>query len=91
MGFALGLIQMILYAIFKNCNKVVVMEEKKLAEHELENIVIVSTIATSEVHPVELQPDGDHKDEHDDDDLHVGQEKSMEGLDGFKPNEESPV
>ncbi|KAF3432344.1 hypothetical protein FNV43_RR27084 [Rhamnella rubrinervis] len=92
LGFALGLIQMILYAIYKNCNKVV-MEEKKLPEHELKNIVIVSTIATSEVHPVELQPASDkvdHKDEHGEDD-DADQEKIMEGLEGLKPNDESPV
>lgn len=62
------------------------MEEKKLPEHELKNIVIVSTI----VHPVELQPEGDNKDEHHDDD-HVDQQKSMEGSDGFKPHDETPV
>ncbi|XP_015881729.3 bidirectional sugar transporter N3 isoform X1 [Ziziphus jujuba] len=83
LGFGLGLIQMVLYAIYKNYNKVV-EDKNKLPEHA-KNIVILSTIATSEVYPVDVhvdaQPDGneadnnkDHEQNHD----HQDQEKSMD-------------
>lgn len=101
LGFTLGLIQMALYAFYKNCSKVVV-QEKKLpeAEHELKNIVVVNTLTTSEVLPGDPNPAGDHNDRVDHKDAnkkeHDGgrdqdQEKSMEGSDGSKPNDESPV
>lgn len=96
LGFTLGLIQMALYAFYKNCSKAVAEEKKQPeAEHELKNIVVVTTLTTSdEVLPGDPNPAGDHNDankkEHDggrDQD----QEKSMKGSDGSKPNDESPV
>ncbi|PON91838.1 SWEET sugar transporter [Trema orientale] len=54
LGFGLGLLQMLLYAIYKNCEKVMDDdEEKKLPHDQVKNIVILSTLATCEVHPVD--------------------------------------
>lgn len=49
LGFILGLLQMLLYAIYRKANKVI-MEEK--LQENLKTIVILS----SEVHPVDVQP-----------------------------------
>ncbi|KAH7516772.1 hypothetical protein FEM48_Zijuj10G0170200 [Ziziphus jujuba var. spinosa] len=83
LGFGLGLIQMVLYAIYKNYNKVV-EDKNKLPEHA-KNIVILSTIATSEVYPVDVhvdvQPDGNESDNnknHEQNHDHQDQEKSMD-------------
>ncbi|PRQ39829.1 putative SWEET sugar transporter [Rosa chinensis] len=74
LGFVLGLLQMLLYAIYRNRKQVIVDPEKKLpASEHVKNIVILSTIATSEVHPVDAKPcdgndveDVDGKDENKD-------------------------
>lgn len=65
LGFILGLLQMLLYAIYRNRKQVIDDQEKKLpAPEHVKNIVILSTIATSEVHPVDAKPydDVDGKD-----------------------------
>lgn len=60
LGFVLGLLQMLLYAMYRNRKQVIDDQEKKLpAPEHVKNIVILSTIATSEVHPVDAKPDDD--------------------------------
>ena len=53
MGFVLELLQMLLYAIYRNNKKVI--EENKLPDQQLKNIVIISTLGTAEVFPVDTQ------------------------------------
>ncbi|XP_059656608.1 bidirectional sugar transporter N3-like [Cornus florida] len=50
-GFVLGLLQMLLYGIYRNAKEVVVIEKKLQPEHII-NIVV---LGTSEVHPVDAQ------------------------------------
>lgn len=52
LGFVLGLLQMILYAIYTKASKIT--EEKKLPEEPLKNIVILGTLGASEVYPVDI-------------------------------------
>lgn len=83
MGFVLGLLQMLLYGLYRNSKKVIA-EQTKLPEH-IKSIVILSTLGTAEVYPLDAQPyaadGGDHdvmnKDakKHEQTDDHV---KSME-------------
>ncbi|XWS63494.1 hypothetical protein CRYUN_Cryun06bG0103000 [Craigia yunnanensis] len=56
LGFILGMLQMLLYAIYRNNKKVI--EEKKLPE-QMKAIVVLSTLGASEVYPVavDIQPD----------------------------------
>ncbi|XWS68782.1 hypothetical protein CRYUN_Cryun04dG0121900 [Craigia yunnanensis] len=56
LGFILGMLQMLLYAIYRNTEKVI--EEKKLSE-QMKTIVVLSTLGTSEFYPVaiDIQPD----------------------------------
>ncbi|XP_021282235.1 bidirectional sugar transporter SWEET15 [Herrania umbratica] len=54
LGFVLGMLQMLLYAVYRNTKKAT--EEKKPPE-QLKTVVVLSTIATSEVYPVDIQPD----------------------------------
>ncbi|KAM7251404.1 hypothetical protein ACFE04_023287 [Oxalis oulophora] len=56
-GFFLGLIQMILYAVYRNANKVVIDEKKKTIQ-ELDNVVVVS-----ETRPVQTPPQKREDDE----------------------------
>ncbi|XP_044489481.1 bidirectional sugar transporter N3-like [Mangifera indica] len=51
LGFILGLLQMILYTIYRNASKVI--EEKKLPAEPLKNVVVLSTLGASEVYPVD--------------------------------------
>ncbi|XP_031272823.1 bidirectional sugar transporter N3-like [Pistacia vera] len=53
LGFVLGLLQMVLYTIYRNTRKVI--EEKKLPAEPLKNIVILSALGASEVYPVDIQ------------------------------------
>ena len=53
MGFVLGLLQMLLYAIYRNKKKVI--EENKLPDQQLKNIAIISTLGTAEVFPVDTE------------------------------------
>lgn len=83
LGFVLGLLQMVLYAIYRDC-KITVMdddEEKKLPE-QVKNVVVLSTLATSDqVLSIDAIKTGDdvNKDpkEHIDEDHH-DQEKEQE-------------
>ncbi|XWS39360.1 hypothetical protein CRYUN_Cryun18bG0046400 [Craigia yunnanensis] len=49
LGFILGMLQMLLYAIYRNTEKVI--KEKKLPE-QIKTIVVLSTLGASEVYPV---------------------------------------
>ena len=51
LGFILGMLQMLLYAIYRNTEKVI--EGKKLPE-QIETIVVLSTLGVSEVYPVAI-------------------------------------
>ncbi|CAN6548641.1 unnamed protein product [Malus baccata var. baccata] len=66
LGFVLGLLQMLLYGIYRNREQVIIDDhEKKLpgATHEdVKNIVIIATLAASEVHPVDDQPNNRNND-----------------------------
>ncbi|OAY34253.1 bidirectional sugar transporter N3 [Manihot esculenta] len=53
LGFILGILQMLLYAVYRKAKKVVM--EEKLQEH-LKTIVILNTLGNSEVHPMDVQP-----------------------------------
>ncbi|KAG7978717.1 hypothetical protein I3843_05G095500 [Carya illinoinensis] len=85
-GFILGLLQMLLYAIYRNKTKKVT-GEKKLPEH-IKSIVIISTLGASEVYPVDAQPYADGgdpdvkkdgaKEEHEEQIRDEPDEKSME-------------
>ncbi|KAM7269722.1 hypothetical protein ACFE04_025219 [Oxalis oulophora] len=60
-GFFLGMVQMILYAIYKNAGKVLV-EEKKL--QELNTVVVVNSLGgVAEIHPVQSPPNCDVDDQ----------------------------
>ncbi|XP_040995338.1 bidirectional sugar transporter N3-like [Juglans microcarpa x Juglans regia] len=63
LGFILGLLQMLLYGIYRNSTKKVI-GENKLPEH-IKSIVIISTLGTLEVYPVDAQPYADGGDDHD--------------------------
>ncbi|KAJ4844746.1 Bidirectional sugar transporter sweet15 [Turnera subulata] len=58
LGFILGLLQMVLYAIYKNAKKVII-EEKKIPAENLKSIVILGTLGASEVYPVDVKPEVD--------------------------------
>ncbi|TKY64728.1 Bidirectional sugar transporter N3 [Spatholobus suberectus] len=53
LGFALGLLQMLLYAIYRKGNKKVDKTEKKLPLEPLKSVVIASPLENGEVFPVE--------------------------------------
>ncbi|TYJ43641.1 hypothetical protein E1A91_A03G166600v1 [Gossypium mustelinum] len=55
-GFVLGMLQMLLYAIYRNSEKVI--EEKKIPE-QMKGVVVLSTLGPSEVYPVgvDIEPD----------------------------------
>ncbi|KAB2042213.1 hypothetical protein ERO13_D02G173400v2 [Gossypium hirsutum] len=55
-GFVLGMLQMLLYAIYRNSEKVI--EEKKIPE-QMKGVVVFSTLGPSEVYPVgvDIEPD----------------------------------
>ncbi|KAJ6713702.1 BIDIRECTIONAL SUGAR TRANSPORTER SWEET [Salix viminalis] len=73
LGFVLGLLQMLLYGIYKNAEK-----KKKPAEN-LKSIVILGTVGASEVYPVGARPDvNEGAVEHDQTEECNGNEKSME-------------
>jgi len=49
LGFALGLLQMLLYAMFRNSKTKIVAKEEPM-----KNIVVVNPLGTSEVYPVQV-------------------------------------
>ncbi|XP_061367657.1 bidirectional sugar transporter N3-like [Gastrolobium bilobum] len=63
LGFALGLLQMLLYSIYRNGNKKVITKEKKASLEPLKNIVIVNPLGTGEVFPVEEDEEGKKSEE----------------------------
>ncbi|XP_027929562.1 bidirectional sugar transporter N3-like [Vigna unguiculata] len=65
LGFALGLIQMLLYAIYRNGNKKVDKMQKKAQVEELKSVVIASAgaLESGEVFHVEENEEGQKKEE----------------------------
>ncbi|GMJ05502.1 senescence-associated gene 29 [Hibiscus trionum] len=55
LGFILGMLQMLLYAIYRNSDKVV--EEKKVPEETNNSIAGLSKLGSSEVHPIDIDND----------------------------------
>ncbi|KAG2403709.1 Bidirectional sugar transporter N3 Nodulin 3 [Vigna angularis] len=53
LGFVLGLLQMVLYGIYKKGNKKSNKMEKNIPQEPLKNIVVASPMGTGEVFPVE--------------------------------------
>lgn len=53
LGFTLGVIQLLLYGIYRNAKPIVVDEEKKVPEQVI-NIVV---LGNSEVHPIDSESD----------------------------------
>ncbi|KAB2599079.1 bidirectional sugar transporter N3-like [Pyrus ussuriensis x Pyrus communis] len=66
LGFALGLLQMLLYAMYRNRKQEIIEDhEKKLpaaTPDHVKNIVIIATLAASELHPVDAQPNNRNDD-----------------------------
>ncbi|KAF5443592.1 hypothetical protein F2P56_036137 [Juglans regia] len=56
LGFVLGLLQMLLYTIYRNTKKVI-DQEKEVPEQTKDIVLIFSTLGSSEVYPVDAQPD----------------------------------
>lgn len=52
----MGLLQMLLYAIYRNRQVIIEDHEKKLpaSAERVKNIVVIATLATSEVHPIDF-------------------------------------
>lgn len=63
LGFALGLLQMLLYAIYRKGNKMVITKEKKPPLEPLKNVVVASPMGTGEVFPVEEDQEGKKNEE----------------------------
>ncbi|KDP26857.1 hypothetical protein JCGZ_18015 [Jatropha curcas] len=92
LGFILGLLQMLLYAIYRKA-KVVVIEEK-LPEKNLKSIVILSTLGNSEVYPVDVRPESEpdeNKVAKEQEQIEEGSkksnERSLETSNDLNPNE----
>lgn len=65
LGFILGMLQMLLYAIYRHSEKVNI-EEKKLPAEQMKSInVVLTTLGASEVHPVVLDIHTDDTKEED--------------------------
>lgn len=58
----LGLLQMLLYAVYRNCKTELVDDQEKKHSEDMRKIVILSTLATSDqVYPVDnAKYNGDH-------------------------------
>ncbi|KAJ6705154.1 RAG1-ACTIVATING PROTEIN 1 [Salix purpurea] len=56
LGFILGLLQMLLYGIYRNAQKVNEKSKPSSADN-LRSIVILSALGASEIHPVDAEPD----------------------------------
>ncbi|XP_011020821.1 PREDICTED: bidirectional sugar transporter N3-like [Populus euphratica] len=75
LGFILGLLQMVLYGIYRNAQKV--EEKKKLPA--LKSIVILSAVGGPGIYPVDAEPDvNGGAEEHDQTEESKEDEKSME-------------
>ena len=55
LGFILGLVQMLLYGIYRKAQKA--NEKSKPSAETLRSIVILSALGSSEIHPVDAEPD----------------------------------
>ena len=58
MGFILGMLQMVLYGVYRNSG-VKIDAEKKInsTDQQLKTIVVISQLGVSEVHPVDITVD----------------------------------
>ncbi|KAK7272802.1 hypothetical protein RIF29_13842 [Crotalaria pallida] len=82
LGFALGLVQMVLYAIYRKGNKKIIAKENKLPLEALKNVVVASQMESGDVFPVEEDIEQGKKNE-----LEDGKEKrksSVEPNDNFE-------
>ncbi|KAM0962242.1 hypothetical protein ACFX13_021824 [Malus domestica] len=95
LGFVLGLLQMLLYGIYRNREQVIIDDhEKKLpgAIHEdVKNIVIIATLAASEVHPVDDQPNNRNNDTDVNNNAAVRDAKEQEQTDDHRHVENASV
>ena len=76
LGFALGLLQMLLYAIYRKGNKKVITKEERPPLEPLKSVVIATPLGTGEVLPVEANEQG-KKNEEDEDPEKEKKEKSV--------------
>uniref|UniRef100_F6I1N8 Bidirectional sugar transporter SWEET n=1 Tax=Vitis vinifera TaxID=29760 RepID=F6I1N8_VITVI len=86
LGVILGLVQMVLYGFYRNAGKEKM--EKKLPEHIID-MVMLSTLGTSDIHPIGAQQNGIKKSGSEDvkDDEETGnREKSTENSGELQPN-----
>lgn len=86
LGFILGLVQMVLYGFYRNAGKEKM--EKKLPEHIID-MVMLSTLGTSDIHPIGAQQNGIKKSGSEDvkDDEETGnREKTTENSGELQPN-----
>ncbi|OMO99542.1 SWEET sugar transporter [Corchorus olitorius] len=96
LGFILGMIQMLLYGIYRNSQKGI-EEEKKQPDQQLKTIVVLSTLGASEVYPVEnihpITMEQDNKtDNHEKTgDPETDEKKSMEDSSDLHSNDQCPV
>ena len=68
LGFVLGLLQMLLYTIYRKGNKKTNTNEKSLSVKPLKNIAVVNPLGTGEVFPVEEDEQAAKKSQGDGDD-----------------------
>ncbi|OMO99975.1 SWEET sugar transporter [Corchorus capsularis] len=96
LGFILGMIQMLLYGIYRNSPKGI-EEEKKQPDQQLKTIVVLSTLGASEVYPVEnIHPITMEQDNKTDNNEKTGEpetddKKSMEDSSDLHSNDQCPV
>ncbi|XP_022777053.1 bidirectional sugar transporter N3 [Durio zibethinus] len=100
LGFILGMLQMLLYAIYRNTKKVVEEKKKKKLSEEIETIdVVVSTLGVSEIYPVSVVVDTNTNNTKEDDkkeneqtgDPDQTNHKSLKDSSDLHSNESCPV
>ncbi|XP_042499256.1 bidirectional sugar transporter SWEET15-like [Macadamia integrifolia] len=70
LGSILGVLQMVLYAIYKDSNKSKEKDKEKQQEHNIGDGVKLSTMGCSEVHPFQIDAESIHVEVNDVDDDH---------------------